>query len=76
MLKAVLHALSSSTYAKTPLLAGMVQLEWKDTLWIAALIRGHKNPENIIRMPAGHIIRIVPTHELSDTGTGDLTPST
>jgi len=43
MLKAELHALSSSETQDTPFLVGVILPRWDDTPWNSAAIRGHHN---------------------------------
>ncbi len=72
MLKAVLHALSSSETQDTHF--PVVLILWEDTTWNSAAIRGHHNMSTLIRIPAGHM-RFVPAHKQSDEATLVLSPA-
>ena len=65
MLKAVLHAFSSSESQDTPFLVVLILLVWEDTQWNSAAIRGHYNMSTLIRISVGHM-RFVPAHKQSD----------
>jgi len=71
MLKAVLHALSSSESSETPFLVVLILLFWDDTPWSSASIRGHKNVFTLIRIPTGNM-RFVPDQSQSDDTTVTL----
>jgi len=73
MLKAVLHALSSSEVQDTPFLAVLILSVWEDTPWNSAAIRGHHNMSTLIRIPVGHM-RFVPAHKQSDETIPVLSP--
>ncbi len=74
MLKAVLHAFSSSEAQDTPFLVVLILPVWEDTLWNSAAIRGHHNMSILIRIPAGHM-RFVPAHKQSDKANPVLSPT-
>jgi hypothetical protein len=74
MLKAVLHALSSSEAQDTPFPVVLILLVWEDTPWSSAAIRGHHNMSTLIRIPAGHM-RFVPAHKQSDEANPVLSPA-
>jgi len=74
MLKAILHALSSSESQDTPFLVVLILPVWKDAPWNSAAIRGHHNMSTLIRIPAGHT-RFVPAQKQSDEATLVLSPA-
>jgi len=74
MLKAVLHALSSSESQDTPFLVVLILPVWEDTPWNSAAIRGHHNMSTLIRIPVGHM-RFVHAHKQSDETTPVLSPA-
>jgi len=74
MLKAVLHALSSSESQDTPFLLILIFPVWEDTPWSSAAIRGHHNMSTLIRNPAGHM-HFVPAHKQSDETSPVLSPA-
>ena len=74
MIKAVLHALSSSEAQDTLFLVVMILPICEDTPWNSAAIRGHHNMSTLIQIPAGHI-RFVPAHEQSDEANPVLSPA-
>ena len=74
MLKAVLHALSSSEAQDAPFLVVLILPVWEDTPWNSAAIRGHHNMSTLIRIPAGHM-RFVPTRKQSDEANPILSPA-
>jgi hypothetical protein len=55
MLKAILHALSSSEHTNASFLAVMVLPVWDDSPWTSNAIRGHTNMSTIIRITSGHV---------------------
>ena len=74
MLKAVLHALSSSEAQDTPFLAVLILSVWEDIPWNSVAMRGHRNMSTLIRIPAGHM-RFVPAHKQSDEANPVLSPA-
>jgi hypothetical protein len=62
ILRAVLHALSSSESQDTPFLVLLILPVWEDTPWNSAAIRGHHNMPTLIRIPAGRM-RFVFAHK-------------
>jgi hypothetical protein len=74
MLKAVLHALTSSDSNEISFLVVLVLPLWNDTPWNAASIRDHRNMGTLIRIPVGHM-RFVPTRRQSDDLTASLPPA-
>ena len=74
MLKAALHALSSSEVQDTPFLVVLILPVWDDTPWNSAAILGHHNMSTLIRIPEGHM-RFVPAHKQSDEANPSLPPA-
>ena len=74
MLKAALHALTSSEVQDIPFLVVLILPVWDDTPWKSAAIRGHHNMSTLIRIPAGHM-RFVPAHKQSDETNPILSPA-
>ena len=74
MLKAVLHALSSSEMQATSFLVVLILPVWDDTPWNSAAIHGHHNMSTLIRIPAGQM-RFVPAHKQSDEPNPALSPA-
>jgi len=75
MLKAVLHALSSSEMQDTPFLVVLILPVWDGTPWNSAAIRGHHNMSmTLIRIPEGHM-RFVSAHKQSDGASPILSPA-
>jgi hypothetical protein len=65
MLKAVLHAFSSSESQDTPFMVVLILSVWEDAPWNSAANRGHHNMSTLIRIPAGHM-QFVPANKQSD----------
>ena len=74
MLRAVLHALSSSEVQDTPFLVVLILPVWDDTPWNSAAIRGHHNLSTLIWIPAGYM-RFVSAHKQSDKANPSLSPA-
>ena len=74
MLKAVLHAPSSSEVHDTPFPVVLILLVWDDTPWNSAAVRGHHNMSTLIRIPAGHM-RFVSAHKQSDEANPIFSPA-
>jgi hypothetical protein len=74
MLKAVLHALSSSKHTDAPFLAVMVLLVWDDSPWTSNAIRGHPNISTLILIPSGHMC-FVPANKHTDETSVELKPA-
>jgi hypothetical protein len=68
MLKAVLHALTSSDSQDTPFIVVLILPVWEDTPWNSADIRGRHNMSTLVRILAGHM-RFVSFHKQSDEAT-------
>ncbi len=74
MLKAVLHALSTSKAQDNPFLVVLILPVWEDTPWNSAAIRDHHNMTTLIRIPAGHM-RFVPANKQPDEANPALSPA-
>jgi len=74
MLKAALHALSSSEVQDTPFLGVLILPVWDDTPWNSAAIRGRHIMSTLIRIPEGHM-RFVPAHNRTDGANPILFPA-
>jgi len=74
VLKAILHALSSSKHSDAPFLAVLVLPVWDDTPWTFAAIIGHPNMSTLIRIPKGHM-RFVPANKQTDQPSMKLKPA-
>ena len=74
MLKAVLHALSSSEAQDAPFLVVMILPIWEDIPGNSAVICDHHNMSTLIRIPAGHM-RFVTAHKQSDEANPVLSPA-
>jgi len=74
MLKAVLHALTSSESPYAPVWVMLILLVWEDAPWNSSAIRGHHNMSTLIRIPAGHM-RFVPAHKQSNDATHVFPPA-
>ena len=74
MLKAVIHALSSSESQDTSFLVVLILPVWEDIPWNSAAIRDHHNMSSLIRIPAG-FMRFVFAHKQSDEADPVLSPA-